>query len=836
MVLRGAGFPAAAVLQLAAPDTAAQADRLLELEDAAAERRRAAIAVIDGAMAAPPGRDDPEGRRHARLRAMRRKLAAARPPGEIAERAVARTLRGLQTVETEIEAARAELGRRYEGELARVSGEIARAAAADRFREAVAWQSPDAVASALDEILRRAGTARNARLRKLEELVASYLQRYCVKNDTIGFFGPVGWAELRDEGEPVAVRTGPRLLARRQVFFESWAIDALAARLAGEPGLRPSLVPRLRLGCSASARSFHPPGGQEVALTPEQAAVIAECDGRRSAREIAVALSRRASRRPAGTAAEVCARLAELAEQGIVTWTLEVPLELRPEEALRRRLAAVEPAALRRKVLAPLLELDKARRRLARAAGDGKQVERAMRQLEQTFTRLTGVAARRLHGRFYAARGLVYEECRRAAAVTFGPELTRRLHPLSYVLEAARWLAGELARRVDRRLRELHDLLREGGEPAVDSFTFFSRGLASIFYKPERDACLVALERELQERWAGVLGLPSTATRLDRTSGEIAERFAAAFGQAGPAWSLVRYFSPDVMIAARGESAFRAGDFQVVLGEIHASNTLSWSCFVSQHPHPERLLANVEHDLAAATVVLPQMLKTIWPQRMNSALVPPWFLRYEVAEQAPSRPECRTLPAAEVIVERDDLGLTVRSRDGQIRFPALELFGLQLTEECSRLLGKAFGHGGHQPRITLDELVIARERWQVPAADLQFAAQREPLQRLLATRRWARRHRLPRFCFYRAAGEAKPCYLDLDSPIYVDIFCRLVRKALAEHGQEPLAIAEMLPAIEDAWLTDAEGSSYTCELRMAALPLRRSTGEGQVPELTRRRG
>ena len=53
---------------------------------------------------------------------------------------------------------------------------------------------------------------------------------------------------------------------------------------------------------------------------------------------------------------------------------------------------------------------------------------------------------------------------------------------------------------------------------------------------------------------------------------------------AGPAWSLARYFSPDVLIAADGEEALRRGDYEIVLGEVHASNTLLYSCFVALHP------------------------------------------------------------------------------------------------------------------------------------------------------------------------------------------------------------------------------------------------------------
>jgi hypothetical protein len=833
VVLRGAGFPAAKVLQLARPESAAQADRVLDLERQAAELCRQAMAALDLALAEPPDRQEaPGGGDRARLRAARRRLLEGRRPKEVPATNVEPigALRRLESAASGLRAARARLAELYAADLARTSTEIERLAGWGTLREAVAWQSPGAVGRALDELVRRAGTPRNSALRRHEELVASYLQRYCVKNDTIGFYGPVGWAELGSGGSAVSVRPGSSLLARREVYFESWAIDALAARLGGEPGIQPALAPRLRLGLYLSGRILHQPGGRETRLTDEQAAVLAECDGRRTARTIAAALAGGAAGPALATAGEVYELLAELARMDIVVWTLEAPLELRPEDTLRRQLAGVEPAALRERLLAQLEELDDARLELARAAGDAASVQLAMRRLEETFTRLTGAPARRRHGQFYAARGLVYEECRRHAEVRFGPELTRRLEPLGLLLQGARWLAGELACRVERRLRALHQEICRGGPTAVDSFLLVARVLPALFYKQERDGCFVELERELQQRWARVLTLPALPptpeinARIHRTVHEIAERFSAAFGEVQPAWSLARYFSPDVMIAARGEAAFRAGEFQLVLGEIHASNTLSWSSFVSQHLQPERLLENVERDLGDGPTIVPQLVKEYFTQRNNISLVPPGVYRYEIAEQAPSRPACRSLPAAEVIVERDDRGLTARTRDGWLRFPAIELFGLQLTEECSRLLGRALPPCRHQPRLTLDGLVIARERWRFDRSELDFAAERDPAARFLAVRRWARRHRLPRYCFYRAAGEDKPCYLDLASPIYVNLFARLVRAAAAtataqagEAAGEALLVEEMLPAIEDTWLTDAGGNRYTCELRMVAV-------------------
>jgi hypothetical protein len=85
-------------------------------------------------------------------------------------------------------------------------------------------------------------------------------------------------------------------------------------------------------------------------------------------------------------------------------------------------------------------------------------------------------------------------------------------------------------------------------------------------------------------------------------------------------------------------------------------------------------------------------------------------------------------------------------------------------------------------------------------------------------RRWARGLGLPRFCFYKISTEKKPCYLDLESPIYIDTFARLLRVSWeAAPGSASVSVSEMMPRIDQTWLSDAAGNLYTSELRIAAL-------------------
>jgi Lantibiotic dehydratase, N terminus len=97
------------------------------------------------------------------------------------------------------------------------------------FQTAVTWQNRAAMANAVGKIAGGA-PAPGSRQRRREEVVASYWQRYCAKNDTIGFFGPLAWGRLADHGPAIQARCG-QLVSNRTVCFEAWAIQALAETL-----------------------------------------------------------------------------------------------------------------------------------------------------------------------------------------------------------------------------------------------------------------------------------------------------------------------------------------------------------------------------------------------------------------------------------------------------------------------------------------------------------------------------------------------------------------------------------------------------------------------------
>jgi Lantibiotic dehydratase, N terminus len=283
-------------------------------------------------------------------------------------------------------------------------------------------------------------------------------------------------------------------------------------------------------------------------------------------------------------------------------------------------------------------------------------------------------------------------------------------------------------------------------------------------------------------------------------------------------WSRARYHCPDLMIAAADAEAIRRGEYVFVLGEMHvALNTIATYVFVNQHPRPLELLNLLDQDLGAGNLVRVPPKDMSWASR-TLPLTSPHDLSLEFSLDGFARDRSRAIPVSSLLMERSDDEILARTADGQV-FNALELVGWRLSEMIFNAF-KMFSPSAHTPRISIDRLVVKRESWRFTTAELAFAAEQDGSERFLQCRAWAQTYNLPRFVFYKVPVEKKPAYLDLNSPILVDIFCRMVRSTIdAKLPDAMIEVAEMLPDVEQMWLSDANGDHYSCELRIVALDL-----------------
>ncbi|MFF5204861.1 lantibiotic dehydratase [Streptosporangium sp. NPDC000396] len=681
------------------------------------------------------------------------------------------------------------------------AGKICEIAADPLFREAVTWQNPGVLVT-LDSLLKSGpGASRDSRRRGRERAVIRYWQRYCAKNETIGFFGPACWIVLDPDTErAVDVRVGSGLLRERRVFLEGWAMAAYADHLAADQQIRrwwpPSLLPHLTVRERQLLRPMQPP----LALSPIEAEVLARCDGRTPAMDVVAGLAR---------PEDGYLLLERLVERELITWDAALPVDLTAEEALRARIAAIGDAGLREQALAGLDRLCVARDAVSAAAGDPGALKSALAGLDAEFTALTGAAPRRRDGQMYAGRTLCYEDTARDLDVTIGAALVNDLTaPLGIILTTARWLTAELAGAYATALRELYDDLREDTGAPVSLADLMSLAQGLFWSEGRRPADDVA--EEFTRRWESLFGLEEGGTRVQLSAADLAEAVARLFPAGRPGWSTARLHSPDLQICATDVEAINRGDYQVVLGELHAAwPTFDCNVFTIWHPEADRLRDELSADLGEHRVRL--LFPATWPRRGGrggEALIGTTDRLLGFAA-APCADPGRLLPATSVTVSDENGDLVATALDGH-RWPLIEMFAGMLNVLAVDAF-KLTTPAAHAPRITIDRLVITRETWRTTVAETGLATVMKERERYLATRAWRGRLNLPDQVFIKIGTEVKPCYFDLTSPHYTDALCTMLRAA---GPGTSVTISEALPTPDQAWVPDHDGNRYFSELRL----------------------
>ncbi|MFC8452113.1 lantibiotic dehydratase [Kitasatospora sp. NPDC057223] len=686
-------------------------------------------------------------------------------------------------------------------------------AASGPFRAAVAWQNRGVLDSAIRPFLNwsPATEGRTFKQRQREELVAHYWQRFCVKNDTIGFFGPVGWGAFDTTRRGVEVHPGTGLTASSEVFWSSWSVDALAREIDADPAVRAWTAPRRVPFVRLEENAVRTPGRPPRPVPPLTLRVLRLCDGTRSAVAI---------QEEVGPGTDVPALLDELVRLRWITWRLDVPADIRPERRLRACLERIGEPAVRAAAFARLDELEHAVGAVRAAAEDPERLVAALTGVEQTFQQVTDAAAKREKSTTTApGRAVVYSDSRRSATVTLGSDVLAALAPLDLLMSGAGWLASALAARVADRVAEVYERLRADTEPGrpVDLAAFWFACMPVLHGAAVADAA--GLQAEFERRWQRILPAYEGVRRVTVTGAAIAGPVAEAFGPAGaPGWTAARYVSPDVMIAAEDAAAIGRGEFSLTLGELHlAANTLGNELFVNQHPEPRELFDRTDRDHPAPRLMplLPKEHKSRLSARIRHALVRPQDYQVALLDNTADPHRDRTVPSADTVVEHRDGRLCVVLPDGAV-FPAVEVFAHVLTTlvmDRFRILPEA----DHSPRVTIDRMTVARETWRFTGSALDFADDKSEARRFVRTRRWRDAHELPRFVFVVSATEPRPFFVDFDSPVYVNIFNKAARRLARKDPDARLTVTEMLPTPEQAWLTDDQGLRYTSELRLVAV-------------------
>jgi hypothetical protein len=820
--VRGAGFPVEAALQLGSDELAQATQSRLACEQARTAAYNQALAAINQALdelRAAGGWQDLT-QREPLVKALW-SLKENRLPAGPLPAAIQAVMNQLAAAEAALVQAEAGYDQAYEAANQQQSALLQAVAAEPRFAEAVIWQNRQAFQQAILPLRERPERIKAKKRRQKEELVANYLQRYSLKNDTIGFFGPVGWGHISDE-PATQIEPGEALLATRTVYFEGWGIDTIANQLSQNMALRPWMSPRFLPLNDLQGNTLYQPGRRPVVLPELLAAVLRRCTGQQTAQQIAHDLIQDGN---SGfrTEADVYKILDSFLQRQLIAWRFEIPVDPFPDRILRAQLMGISDETLRQEALGYLEPLEQARADIAAAAGQPERLEQAIQKLETVFTEITDTAPTRAPGVTYGARALIYEDCRRDLLVTVGSDLVRELAPpLSLLLTSARWYTHQLAERARTICWQTYqELVQQTGSAFVEAMRFASYTERRLMNKSES---VHDLALDFRRRWSQIMAIPAGQRTVQLCSETLRPQVEAQFQAAQPGWRYARYHSPDIMIAATSLEAIQQGDYQFVLGELHSTaNTLAASLWLQQYPDPEQMRRDAYQDIPEPHLIFE--IPKPWPNmtaRTRCACLAESTYQLLFGPDPTSTPPERVIPLGGLVVTAVDGTLQMQTRDGRLVFEIAEGLSNTLTY-LSSAFDKAFGlteDDSYSPRVIVDKLILARESWRFDPLAMEFAQAKSDRDCFLAASRWREGHGIPRFAFVRVPIERKPFFVDFHSPIYLNILAKMVQRTIeANKPDARIAISEMLPRPDQVWLTDAAGHRYTSELRFVALDL-----------------
>lgn len=679
------------------------------------------------------------------------------------------------------------------------------------FLEALAWQHP-----LVGRLARRAGESGGNTPRDLARTLASYRARYCAKNDSIGFFGPVAWGTWRSGATTIGALTPA---VRGGLFFELWAVQALGRALVERYALDEWTVPRRGAAVALGPDGVHLADGSFRQLSALQQQIVAAVDGLRTLADVTAACAE------SGRAEEIVREINALRAMGILTQGFAISQSRHPERQLATQVARVADPVRREAAERDLTWVVSALGDVRGALGDPTAVAAGLDVLHQRFTEVAGVSWRRRDGEFYAGRSVAYEDCRSEFAPELGAELlTGVAAALELVLLSARWFSAEVARRHLAACRELVAL-----EPGPDGYPMpkLLAKLASVWRDgggPTADAAA-----ELRRKWTALLAPTPGSGPVTHRAADLRARVMAAFPAARPGWPSARWHAPDLMYAAASVEELQAGRFLAVMGELHPTfNCVDQLCFFSTHPDRAAVRRWIDADMPERIVPLHPIAGGL----VNSRTAPPeayhapHYCYLGVATEASYAPHrAKVVAAGGLRVHDEDGRLVVRSvvdafhadlaevLDDYLAFAAYNRFGL-------------FEPAPHRPRVQIDRLVVSREHWRLALAwfpDLTGASR----DRVVAqTRQIAVRRGLPEVAFWAIAGEAKPIYVDLADPALVDALWAKLRRGRQRQPDGWATVSEMLPGPDQLWLRDSSGHRYTAEFQMTCVDSRRYGGGG----------
>ncbi|SFP03817.1 Lantibiotic dehydratase, C terminus [Pseudomonas sp. NFACC24-1] len=675
----------------------------------------------------------------------------------------------------------------------------------DAVAEALFISNPAALTRAR-ELIRDRFAKNDTRKKQKLRLGWSYAQRFCAKNDTSSFFGPLAWGRFDpQQTENMHVTYGDAWIKDRSTFFENWAVQRLVEQI-NQQCPDPDCIPlQLNAGCYLQARTLFMPIGKKQHLSPVTAQVLAYINDPEEGMPTLRGLLKACVDTPADTLRDL---LEHLVSKRIVRrgWQMS-PRERKPIERMQRWLDDAAASETFSQTWQLLLErLESARRDYAK--GNLERRTQCLDTLNQLLVE-AGVDLSRETGAMYVGRYPVYEDCSRNMNISLGQDMLKQINEdLAPLMLIHQWLIKAIAHRLNQAFIEVWKQRQNAYTDIPVDFLDFLNALAPLLPTIE-ERIVIDLDQRLEKAWEEQLegladnidvrlSVTDIERLISRLNVELDVTHFEVFGS--------DYHSPDFLLSSPSVEAINRGDYTIIVGEVHpAVHTLCQPVAAPFGPFNIQVNQEVEAIFQRPRLILADSPESYQRSHIDWPLQPSY--RQLVL---PSGGGCvathQQFAAGRAKVMYAHGRLQVVDALGQFSEDLLCVYPTPMHRLGFALAGSVVAKHDKR-RIWLGRALYKRASWLFSSDQLpQVKTSIDDLNHILQWRAWAVAQGLPRYAFIKIDSEPKPIFLDFDNPLSLDGISNALQSA------NQVKFSEMRPCPEELWLEQAQGR-FCCEIR-----------------------
>lgn len=675
----------------------------------------------------------------------------------------------------------------------------------DAIAEALFISNPAARAR-IDELIRDRHSSNDSRKKQKLRLGWAYLQRFCAKNDTASFFGPLAWGQFDQqlEANVHCRRSEGPWLRQRHTFFENWVVQRLVAQLNQHCPNTDVLPLRLNDGCYLDGHTLHLPIGKRRQVDAQTTRILQHIASQQQA---LATLCQLLQASPAQMHGSIRALVEHLVRQRVVrrgwrvsprerdpmaqlqAWVNSPGIDETFSQAWHARLDALQAA------------------RAQYADGNLQQREQAL-LLMNTLLADAGVDLSRETGAMYVGRYPVYEDCSRNLEISFGRHLfTEMKAQLTPLLNIHRWMTKAIGYRLHEAYLQVWEQCAQVASEGVPFLALLDK-LAPLLPTIEADIAN-DLEQRLGAAWDNVLqgfvgqhevhlGNKQVEALLDALDSDLRVNDFQVFGS--------DFHSPDFMLSSASIEALNQGDYRIVVGEVHpAVHTLSQPVAAPFSPFNTQINEQVAQLFERPRLILAdspdsyQRSHIDWPLQSR-------YLQLVLPSGGGCVPPQQQFAAGRAQVRLVNGRLHVVDVFGQFEEDFLCVFSTPMHRLGFALAGAAIAKHDNR-RVWLGRTLYKRASWLFTVDELpQPKGSIDALDYPIAWRAWASQQGLPRYVFVKIDTEPKPQFIDFENPLSLDGIINALKDA------RQVKFSEMRPDPEQLWLEEARGR-FCCEIR-----------------------